>query len=190
MKRERLSRLDYGEKQKLLITPRLAVQGREKRNDRDDEEELREKGWAGSPARLPGRESTKHAVGTAPSGNLVVDRGSWFFLTLEIVLRGVRGAIKKRKVSHGRQVSGRAFPLYGRGVTTPAPAPAQRADPGTGAGQAGGGTQSAVGERLRPGLAADRSGARLASGSDVTSYFLSPLEKAQSVQRKRDDFQG
>lgn len=99
-------------------------------------------------------------------------RGSWFFLTLEIVLRGRKGAIKKRKASHRRQVSRQAFPLYGRGVT-PAPASARRTDPEIGAGPAGGtSTRSAAGERLRPGLAADPSRTPPVSGPDVTSYFF------------------
>lgn len=85
-------------------------------------------------------------------------------------------------LKYGRQVSGRAFPLYGRGVT-PAPAPTRRADPGTGAGQAGGTRAlSSAGERLWPGLARSVPSPGPASGPDVTSYLLSPLEKAQSVR--------
>ena len=109
-------------------------------------------------------------------------RGFGFFLILEIVLQWGQRCYKKRKASHGRQVSGRAFPLYGRGVT-PAPAPTRRADPGTGAGQAGGTRAlSSARERLWPGLARSVPSPGPASGPDVTSYLLSPLEKAQSVR--------
>lgn len=65
---------------------------------------------------------------------------------------------------------------------TPVLASARRADPEIGAGPAGGTTtRSAAGERLRPGLAADPSRTRPASGSDVTSYFY--ISSGKSPER-------
>lgn len=68
-KRERLSRLDYRDKQRLLIRQDLKHKGGKKRNDRDGEKELRKKGWVGSPARRLGRESIMQAGGTVPNGS-------------------------------------------------------------------------------------------------------------------------